>query len=91
MEGIECSNVGVAIRFLPDDGEIRVVLTMHDDDGEPFGWVLLPSHNAAEIGAALMNRALEVRAMELEVESTPMDDRPAKFTSIIDRMQSPTN
>lgn len=91
MDGIECPNVGVAINFNADTLGINIVLTMHDEDGGTVGWVLLPSAKAAEVGAALMNRALEVRAMECEIEATPMDDRPAKFEAVLDRVQSPTN
>ena len=91
MEGTECSNVGVAINFNPEREMIRVVLTMHDGEGETVGWVMLPSNKAAEIGAALMNRSMEVGAMEYELAATPMDDRPAKLTNLIERMQSPLN
>ena len=48
MEGTECSNVGVAINFNPEREMIRVVLTMHDGEGETVGWVMLPSNKAAE-------------------------------------------
>lgn len=88
-----CKGVGVGLTVNPEDGQVGVMLSLHDeeDDKDARGFIVLPVDRAAEIAAGMMMRASEGRQLQAEIENTPMDDRPAAVQRIVDRMHGPIN
>jgi hypothetical protein len=87
---VQGNNVSVALRMGEFDGDIKVIIGIHDGD-EETAWVAIPSEVAAQVAIALTARAVEARALENEIAAIPMDDRADKLPRIWDRLNSPQN
>jgi hypothetical protein len=88
-----CKGIGVGLTLNPEGGEVGVMLSLHDEEGDEDarGWIVLPVDKAMEIASSMVARAWEGRRLEIEIQSTPMDDRDAVIEKIVDRMHGPTN
>ena len=88
-----CKGVGVGITLNPESGDVGVMLSLHDEeaDDDARGFIILTPERAVEIGLGMLSRAADVHKMVEEIMSTPMDDRPAKIASIVERMHGPAN
>lgn len=88
-----CKGVGVGITLNPEDGRVGVILSLHDEDGDddPRSFIVLEIERAVEIASGLMVRAAEANKLANEIMETPMDDRPAAITRIMDRLHGPAN
>jgi hypothetical protein len=88
-----CKGVGIGTTLNPESGEVGVMLSLHDEDGDDHarGWIVLEPQRAVEISMALMARASEAHRMLEEIMNTPMDDRPAKVAQIVARLHGPIN
>lgn len=88
-----CKGVGIGTTLNPENGDVGVMLSLHDEDGDDHarGFIVLEPQRAVEIAIALMARAAEAQKMLEEIMSTPMDDRPAKVAQVVARMHGPTN
>jgi hypothetical protein len=88
-----CKGVGVGITLNPEDGDVGVMLSLHDEEGDDDarGFIILTAERSVEIALGMMQRAAEVHKLEEEIMGTPMDDRAAKVAKIVERMHGPAN
>ena len=88
-----CKGVGVGLTVNPEDGQIGVMLSLHDEehDDDARGFIVLPIDRAIEIATGMMQRAAEGHQLRTEIMDTPMDDRPAAIKRIVERLHGPVN
>lgn len=88
-----CKGVGVGLTLNPEDGDVGVMLSLHDEEGDEdaASFIVLPVERAIEIASGIMVRAAEARKLEAEILGTPMDDRQATVDRIVARLYGPTN
>jgi hypothetical protein len=88
-----CKGVGVGLTVNPEDGQVGVMLSLHDEetDDDARGFIVLPVERALEIATSIMARAAEGHQLWNEIMATPMDDRPAAVARIVERMHGPAN
>ena len=88
-----CKGVGVGLTLNPEDGEVAIILSLHDEEetDEAIGVIALPPERAAEVGLSLMARAAEGQSLISEILSTPMDDRDATIARIVERLHGTLN
>ena len=87
---VQGNNVSVSLRMGEFDGDVKVILGIHDDD-EETAFIAIPWQIAAQVSVALAARAVEGQALEAEIQAIPMDDRPEKLPHIWDRLNSQAN
>jgi hypothetical protein len=88
-----CRGVGVGLTLNPDDGEVAIILSLHDEEGtdEAVGLIALPPERAVEIGLSMLARAAEGQNLISEILGTPMDDRDAAIARIVERLHGTLN
>jgi len=88
-----CKGVGIGLKLDPTDGEVVVVLSLHDDEDadDAAGIILLTPERAAQLSMSMMVQATTAQNITEEVMSTPMDDRPAKVAEIVERLNRGMN
>ena len=88
-----CKGVGVGLTVNPEDGQVGVMLSLHDEeaDEDAASFIVLPVDRAIEIAAGMMARAAEGHQLRTEIMETPMDDRAATIARIVERMHGPIN
>jgi hypothetical protein len=87
---VQGNNVSVSLRMGEFDGDVKVIIGIHDGD-EETAWVAIPSEIAAKVSLALALRANEAKHLEMEIADIPMDDRPEKLQKIWNRLNSQAN
>ena len=72
-----CRGVGVGLTLDPEDGEVGVILSLHDEEEgeEATGFIVLAPERAAEVGLSMLARASEGQNILNEILTTPPDDR----------------
>lgn len=90
---MECKGVGLGLLLDPDDGEVRVFISLHaeEEDSEPVGMIAMPLEKAGQVSAGLIARLLEANAIHQEIQGTPPSDRQAAVQRIMARMSSGHN
>lgn len=89
-----CRGVGVGLTLDPDDGQVGVILSLHDeedDDDANGGFIVLPPERAVEVGMGLLARAAEGQELVNEITATPPDDRGAVIAKIVERLHGTLN
>ena len=88
-----CKGVGVGLTLDPGDGEVGVILSLHDEEDETdaVGMIVLPPDRAAEVGLGLLARASEGQNIINELLATPPDDREETIAKIIQRLHGSLN
>lgn len=88
-----CRGVGVGLTLNPDDGEVGIILSLHDEEetDDATGFIVLPPERAAEIGLSMLARASEGQGILVEIMSAPPDDRKEVIARIVERLHGSLN
>jgi hypothetical protein len=87
---IHGDNMSVAIRLDEEDGDVSVVVGIHDGD-EEAAWVSLPAEVAATIALALTARAVEAHQLEKEIAAIPDMSKREGLRKLWERLNSQMN